>query len=303
LKILKREPDIEGLKYYLNLMEKNEIDEVKLEEILRGSDEFVGYKQIDKSSFKKLENKSQINTPKIIAMYRIQNEERWIEKSLEETSKVCQEIVILDDCSTDNTVNICKKFPKVVDIYERKEPLPLDEVRDKKIVWNLALKRNPEYVLALDGDEILAPHSKEILFEELTNYPNEIVFSFQFLDMYEKPNQYRIDGDFKKIAQIRLMKINENTVKIEHVESGYSGNAHSLHIPPTKFVPIRSNIKILHYGYYDKNTRLGKFQYFHKVDPGGRDFLGYKDMIAGDLDPSIVEYEILPKGKFIEDIK
>ena len=236
-------------------------------------------------------------------MYRIQNESRWIEKSLEETSKVCQEIVILDDCSTDNTVNICKKFPKVVDIYERKEPLPLDEVRDRNFLLKMALKRNPEYILALDGDEILMPNSKEILFEELTNYPEEIVFSFQFLDMYEKPNQYRIDGDFKKIAQIRLIKIFENTIKIKHEESGYPGNAHSLHIPPTKFIPVRSNVKILHYGYYDKNTRLEKFQYFHKVDPGGQDFSGYKDMIAGDLDPSIVEYEILPKGKFIENIK
>jgi hypothetical protein len=201
-------------------------------------------------------------------------------------------------------VNICKKFPKVVDIYERKEPLPLDEVRDKKIIWNLALKRNPEYILSLDGDEIIMPNSKEILFEECTSlYPNEMVFSFQFLNMHDKPNRYRTDGDFTKIAQIRLIKINEHTKKIDFVDSGYPGNAHSLHIPPTKDVPIRSDVKILHYGYFDKDTRLKKFQYFHEVDPGGSDFSGYKDMISCDLDPSIVEYETLPKGKFIEDIK
>ena len=121
--------------------------------------------------------------------------------------------------------------------------------------------------------------------------------------MYDKPNQYRTDSDFNKIAQIRLIKINEYTKKIEFEESGYPGNAHSLHMPPTKYLPVRSIVKILHYGYYDKKTRLEKFQYYHEVDPGGKDFSGYKNMIAGDLDPSIVEYKTLPKGKFVEDIK
>ena len=237
-------------------------------------------------------------------MYRIRNEERWIEKSLEATSEVCQEIVILDDCSTDNTLSICKKFPKVVDIYERKEPLPLDEVRDRNKLLKIALTRNPDYVLSIDGDEILAPNSKEILLSEIMDlYPNDIVFSFQMLDMYDKPNQYRADGDFNKKAHIRLMKINDYTRNLKFVESGYPGNAHSLHFPPTKYVPVRSGVKILHYGYYDKNTRLKKFQYFHEVDPGGSDFDGYKDLISGDLDPSILELKTLPEGKFVKDIK
>ena len=38
--------------------------------------------------------------PKIVATYRIKNEERWIEKSLKAASEICQEIVILDDGST-----------------------------------------------------------------------------------------------------------------------------------------------------------------------------------------------------------
>ena len=54
LKILQREPDIEGLSYYIDLMKKGEINEEKLEHILRNSDEFVGYKQIESSSSKKL---------------------------------------------------------------------------------------------------------------------------------------------------------------------------------------------------------------------------------------------------------
>jgi len=304
LKILKREADIDGLNYYLDLMKKGKINQEKLENILTNSDEFVGYKQIEKSLSKKLKNYDQIKIPKIVAMYRIRNEARWIEKSLEQASKICQEIVILDDCSTDNTVEICKKNSNVVEIHERKEQLPLDEVRDKKIIWKMALKRNPEFILIFDGDDILTPNSKETLLNEIVNlYPNDIVFSFQFLQMHDKPNQYRVDGDYDKVAQIRLIRINDYTRNLEFEESGYPGNAHSLHSPPTKYVPVRSDVKILHYGYYDKNTRMNKFNYFHEVDPGGSDFNGYKSLISGDLDESVLEFKILPEGKFLKNIK
>ena len=304
LKILKREADIDGLNYFSDLMKKGELDQEKLENIFINSDEFVGYKQKKNLPVKELENQNLTEVPKIIAIYRIRNEERWIEKSLEAVSKVCQEIVILDDCSTDNTVEICKKFPNVVEIHERKEPLPLDEVRDKKIIWEMAMKRNPDFIFKLDGDEILAPNSKEILLNEIMNlYPNDLNFSFQFLYMYDKPNQYRTDSWFNNVAQIRLIKINDYTKDLKFEESGYPGNAHSLHIPPTKYVPVRSDVKILHYGCYDKKIRMNKFNYFHEVDPGGLDFNGYKDLISGDLDQSILELKILPEGKFEKNIK
>ena len=304
LKILKREADIIGLNYYLDLMKKEELDQEKLEDILINSDEFVGYKQKKNLPVKELENKNLDELPKIVAIYRIRNEERWIKKSLEAISEICQEIVILDDCSTDNTVEICKKFPNVVEIHERKEELPLDEVRDKKIIWKMAMERNPDFILKLDGDEVLAPNSKEILLNEIMNlYPNDLNFSLQLMYIYDKPNQWRTDAWFDDIYHIRLIRINEYTKNLEFEESGYPGNAHSLHLPPTKYVPVRSDVKILHYSLYDKKIRTRKFNYFHEVDPGGSDFNGYKDLISGDLNESILELKILPEGEFLKDIK
>jgi len=304
LKILKREADIDGLNYYSDLMKKGELDQEKLENIFINSDEFVGYKQKKNLPVKELENKNLDELPKIIAIYRIRNEERWIKKSLESISEICQEIIILDDCSTDNTVEICKKFPNVVEIYERKDELPLDEVRDKKIIWEMAMKRNPDFILKLDGDEVFAPNSKDIIFNEIMNlYPNDLNFSLQLMYIYDKPNQWRTDAWFDDIYHIRLIRINEYTKDLEFEESGYPGNAHSLHLPPTKYVPVRSDVKILHYSLYDKKIRTRKFDYFHEVDPGGSDFNGYKDLISGDLDESILELKTLPEGEFLKDIK
>jgi glycosyltransferase involved in cell wall biosynthesis len=237
---------------------------------------------------------------KIVAMYRIQNEERWIEKSLESASEICQEIVILDDCSTDNTVNICKKFPKVVDIYERKEPLPLDEVRDKKIIWNLALKRNPEYILSLDGDEIIMPNSKEILFEELKIlYPEALVFSFQFLYVWDDPAKIRYDGIYGKTWHPRLLKINNNTSSLTVQETDYPGNLHCGSIPKLEVDDYlyRSNVKILHYGNFDNEIRQKKISYYNKIDPNSSEQDDYVHIVSGEgsrSGPKGMEFLLLP---------
>ena len=90
-----------------------------------------------------------MNLPNIVVTYRIKNEERWIEKSLESVLDICSEVVILDDGSTDDTLSICKKFSKVVDINHQ-EGLPFDETRDRNKLLKMALKRKPDIILSLD---------------------------------------------------------------------------------------------------------------------------------------------------------
>ena len=52
--------------------------------------------------------------PKIVTIYRIKNESRWIKQSLEAVSEISDEIIILDDGSTDSTVEICKSLSVVL---------------------------------------------------------------------------------------------------------------------------------------------------------------------------------------------
>ena len=42
-----------------------------------------------------------MNTPKITAIYRVKNEERFIEQSIKSIVDFCSEIIVLDDNSTD----------------------------------------------------------------------------------------------------------------------------------------------------------------------------------------------------------
>ena len=240
-----------------------------------------------------------MDLPNIVAMYRIKNEERWIKKSLESVLDICSEVVILDDGSTDNTLEICQSFDKV-DVTHQDE-LPTDEVRDMTKLLKMTIKKKPEYILAFDGDEILAPNSKEILSEELDIlYPDSKIFEFQFLYFWDELNKIRYDGLYGKTWQPRLLKIDSNSSKLSIKKSNYSGNLHCGSIPISPKLSeklIRSNVKIFHYGNFDNNTRQKKFKFYNKHDPNIVEQDGYTHIISEKgrhSGPSGIEFITLP---------
>ncbi len=250
-----------------------------------------------------------MNKPKIVAMYRIKNEERWIKKSLEQTSKICDEIVVLDDGSTDKTLEICKKCEQVVDIHHQ-ENLPFDETRDKNILLNMALKRKPDFILTLDGDEIFHPKTKDILFEELNVlYPDEAMFEFQFLYIWDKPNQYRYDGIFSNTWAKRLIRLSKQPKNLKFEGTKFPGNSHCPAVPQNSTGwdnSIRSRIKIFHYGNYDEELRQKKYEFMTNLDPKNKEFGNYIHIISGKgkfSGPRGIELKTLPNSIFIKDIK
>ena len=45
---------------------------------------------------------------------------------------------------------------------------------------------------------------------------------------------------------------------------------------------IKSNVKILHYGYFDQKLRETKFEFYSKNDPNSEGQDGYKHIISGN---------------------
>lgn len=246
-----------------------------------------------------------MNFPKITAMYRVKNEERWIEKSIKSVLDICSTIVVLDDGSSDSTLEICKSFDNV--IVQSQSNLPLDEVRDRNIILKMALKEKPDYLFSLDGDEILPPNSYDIFFDELTIlYPNTDVFEFQILYIWDKPNQIRYDGIYSRTWQKRLMSL-KNQRELIFENTPYPGNLHCGSIPTNTIgqdYPISSKIKILHYGNYDQKIREKKFDFYTKIDPNNKMTDGYQHITTDKGKFSGKQgmiFRNLPKGVFIEN--
>lgn len=215
-------------------------------------------------------------------MYRLKNEERWIQKSIESIYDICSEIVVLDDGSTDRTVEICSGFDKVVDIYHQ-ENLPLDETRDRNRLLQMALKRKPDFLLTFDGDEVFMPKPHEILFEELNIlYPKADVFEFQFFTLWDAPNQIRYDGIFGNYWQRRLHNMKDQPDNLFYRNSPYQGNLHCSALNNFKEDNVvRSNVKIFHLASFSEELRQKKYEFYTKIDPNNTFTEEYIHMISG----------------------
>ena len=239
-----------------------------------------------------------MSEPNIVAMYRIRNSEQWIKKSLESALEICSHAVIVD-ASTDNTVEICKSFGNKVEIFHD-ENLPFDETRDKNMILEMALKKNPDFLFSLDADDILMYNSKEILLEEINIlHPDADVFEFQFLEMWDKPNQYRYDANMGNLWRKRLVRMKNQPNDLHYNDSPYPFNMHCLPIPDNTFglgSSVRSRVKILHYGYYDLADRQEKFERYTKMDPNNTSFDGYRFLVSNDSKfsgPEGMEFRLL----------
>jgi len=247
------------------------------------------------------------NNPKIVTIIRAKNEGRWLAKAFESLNGLSSEIIVLDDGSTDDTVQICEKCPEVVKILHQ-ENMPFDETRDKNALYEEAKKRNPDFILTMDGDEIFPPNIQHILLDEIKNNPQVNIFEFQTLFIWDKPNQYRSDGIYQNTWQKRLLRMKPQPSDLHFDGMPYPGNMHCPQIPQKSIgydTPFQSKVIFLHYGYYDENLRQTKYKFYTKKDPNNTSFDGYKHLISDDsvlAGSHGMEFNILPEGMYIPNI-
>lgn len=123
-------------------------------------------------------------------MLRIKNEARWIADVLNSVLPLTESIYILDDHSTDETREICGHFPTVT-VFE--SPFTgLDETRDKN--WLLAQVPPVDWVLCIDGDEILEPGGAERIRNICQPRHAAGAYSLQVCYLWDRADQWRTDG-------------------------------------------------------------------------------------------------------------
>jgi glycosyltransferase involved in cell wall biosynthesis len=98
-------------------------------------------------------------SPKIVVITPVKNEAWILNRFLTVTSQFADYILIADQNSTDESIAICEKYPKVVLIRNRSEDY--DEASRQILLIREArnLVKGPRIILALDADEILAANA------------------------------------------------------------------------------------------------------------------------------------------------
>jgi glycosyltransferase involved in cell wall biosynthesis len=119
---------------------------------------------------------------KLVVMLRVKDGMFFVKEWLECFEKLADEIVVLDNGSTDGTYEALKAHPKVVDIIRTEG---YNEGRDKNLLYTHTRMRSPDWCLWLDIDEIFEPGLTRAHFDRLmrSKVYNKFAFRrFHFTD-------------------------------------------------------------------------------------------------------------------------
>jgi glycosyltransferase involved in cell wall biosynthesis len=216
----------------------------------------------------------------IVGALRVKNEARWIAESLASISPLCEQILVLDDHSTDNTIEICESFQNVQVL--RSPFNGLDESRDKNHLMEYVDERLPDWVCMIDGDEVLEPGGAEAVLETIKRNPSVTCIAPKIAYLWDSPNQVRVDGIYSKFYRASMFVWSPG-LRFKSTSNG--GNFHCGNTPSRFNVSVRSQIQLLHYGYMEREDRIRKYEWYNARDPHNRAEDEYRHMVIGDVFP------------------
>lgn len=227
----------------------------------------------------------------IIASLVYNEEHRFLEKYLNSISKLTNKIVIIDDGSTDNSLNICSKYTSNIfqtnRVFDDKEP----ELR--KMLWDKTI------LLAQDGDFILNSDCDEIFTENSLNHFEEAIYNCNKLgadalgwtkyDMWNK-NQYREENPYwiaSKKIWIWCVKYKKNYNYYWRNNKHHGGS-----VPINSyFCAYPSKLQIQHWAYSTLELREEKVNFYKRIDPEAQ--WGIKEQYDSILDenPTLIDFK------------
>lgn len=119
---------------------------------------------------------------KFVVMLRVKDGITFVDEWLRCFEKLADEIVVLDNGSTDGTYEVLKAHEKVVDIISTEG---YNEGRDKNLLYSRVRLRKPDWCLWIDIDEIFEPQLTRAHFDRLmkSKIYNKYAFRrFHFVD-------------------------------------------------------------------------------------------------------------------------
>ncbi|UQZ34425.1 glycosyl transferase [Paenibacillus sp. PK3_47] len=220
--------------------------------------------------------------PKLTLTMVVKNEgSRFLRQVLREHRKYIDEAVIIDDCSTDNTADICREelqgIPLVL-VHNTVSKFS-NESELRKQQWAEVVKSKPEWILSLDADELFEARFAEDIHSLLQDGSCDL-FCFRLYDFWDEQH-YREDVYWRSHQSYRpfLLRYRE--------DFQYAWNElpqHCGRLPENIFeLPHQlSNLRLKHLGWSRADLRLDKYMRYMQLDPDGQ--YGWKEQYQSILD-------------------
>ena len=172
----------------------------------------------------------------------VKNEEKNLKELLPTLIDWVDEIIVVDDHSTDNTVNYCRKFEKVK-VFE-------NIYFNNHGSTNYGIdKANYSWILHIDADERIMSQLKDEILHTINNPGNFVAFQFKFLGYIGK-TKVTSCGWWPNYVTRLIKNGMGHHIQIVHHEMNVKGKVGKLNNP------------VIHYSYTNIDHYLKKFNLY-----------------------------------------
>lgn len=180
-------------------------------------------------------------------------------------------VIGLDDASTDGSAEIFTAQPKVISLVRKggTQPHEWDEPENKRLLIQEGLTHVPNsWVLVLDADERLGRHFRRQI-QVAINLAERYGFtalSLRLGELWDNPNQYRVDGIWGRKRRVRLFKL---TPDYQLDTGAFHTSWHSAALDPKKDIAA-VNTYFYHLGMLTAEQRQQRREKYQRLDPTQR---------------------------------
>lgn len=199
---------------------------------------------------------------KLVAILRTKNSLLKLEDCLKKLSTLVDEIIIMDNGSTDGTIEVFKSFPKIVKVLYRNDTGDFNEGRDMNLMLEEAKKRNPDWITMAWPDEVFEKHLTRDILERYMQSTYDRV-GFRMCHFWRSMKYCRFDRDwfFYSLRPQRFLWRNLEGTYFNNIVI-HPGGIQGINSPV-----YTSPFRIKHYGYISKEDVDRKLAVFKQNDP------------------------------------
>ncbi|ADY55881.1 glycosyl transferase family 2 [Syntrophobotulus glycolicus DSM 8271] len=221
----------------------------------------------------------------------VKNEgQRYLKEILAKLDGIIDEAVIIDDASTDDTVELCRKMLPNIPLHLIHNPQSLfkQEVELRKRQWHETIQTNPDWILNIDADEMFEDRFYAEV-RRLINQEDIDLYSFRLYDMWDQ-NHYREDQFWNAHNYYRPFLLRYQP---DFIYNWKETPLHCGRFPVNIFILPNavSELRVKHYGWATAADRKLKYERYKVLDPEG--LYGNRHQYESILEenPNLIEWE------------
>lgn len=207
---------------------------------------------------------------KLIVGMLVKNEAgRYLTKVIENINLFADELVVLDDQSTDPSMDLIKSLSSIPTfIHPNYYGHFSNEIVLRKNLYAKILERKPDWFMVIDADEVYSGARREI-FDQLMEQSEVDVWGFRLYDLWDEQH-YRADALWKahEYYTPMLARYIKDFKPIWRETPQHCGRL------PQNVWSLRNSgtdlMKIKHFGWICRADRLRKYKRYMENDPEGK---------------------------------